>query len=115
MGRWMHYLLRLPRLVIFAGYFLWELIVANYRVTVDVLTPRSRFQPRIIAIPMAARSDLEILILANLISLTPGTLTLDVNRDEGVIYVHASYAADAEAIVSQVRDGFEARLLRLLR
>ena len=115
MGRGLRYLLRLAGFILFAGYFFWELVVANFRVTVDVLTPRHRFRPRIIAVPMAARSDLEILILGNLISLTPGTLTVDVNREKGILYVHASYAADAEAIVRQIKDGFEERLLRLLR
>ncbi|MDX1654203.1 MAG: Na+/H+ antiporter subunit E [Candidatus Competibacteraceae bacterium] len=115
MKRLFVYLLRLPGFLAFGLYFLWEVLVANLRVAHDVLTPRPRFQPRIIALPLEAKSDLEILLLANLISLTPGTLTLDISRDERIMYLHASYAADPDALIARIREGLESRLIRLLR
>lgn len=98
----------------FALFFLWELILSNLRVAHDVLTPRHRMQPRVIAVPLDARNDTEITMLANLITLTPGTLSLDVSTDRRVIYIHAMYAADAEAARREIKDGLERRLLVLL-
>jgi multicomponent Na+:H+ antiporter subunit E len=97
-----------------AGFFLWELVLANLRVAFDVLTPRHRMRPGIIAVPLAARSDLEITLFANLISLTPGSLSLDVSDDRRVLYVHATYLEDAEALRARVKRAFERRVVELL-
>ncbi|MBI2997309.1 MAG: Na+/H+ antiporter subunit E, partial [Deltaproteobacteria bacterium] len=81
----------------------------------DVLTPPFYMRPRVLALPLDALTDIEITLLANLISLTPGTLSLDVSSDQRVLYVHAMYAADAEAARREMKDGLERRMLRLLR
>ena len=57
------------RLITFFFFYLWELILANYRVVVDVLTAKHLMKPGIVAIPLEAKTDLEILILSNLILL----------------------------------------------
>ncbi len=103
------------RTLSFVALFVWEVIVANLRVAVDVLTPRYRMQPRVIAVPLDARSDAEITLLANLISLTPGSLSLDVSSDRRTLYVHAMYAADADAVRREIKVGLERRLLAVLR
>ncbi|MFH1907602.1 MAG: Na+/H+ antiporter subunit E [Chloroflexota bacterium] len=99
----------------FALFFLWELLLANLRVAYDVLTPRHHMQPRVIAVPLDAQTDAEITALANLISLTPGTLSLDVSSDRRVLYIHVMYASDAEAVRREIKDGLEQRLLALVR
>jgi len=53
--------------------------------------------------------------LANLITLTPGTLSLDVSDDRKVLYVHAMYINDREQFVQSIKQGFERRLLEILR
>lgn len=98
----------------FALFFLWELILSNLRVAHDVLTPRHRMQPRVIAVPLDAQTDAEITMLANLISLTPGTLSLDVSTDRRVIYIHSMYAADAESARREIKNGLERWVLDLL-
>jgi multicomponent Na+:H+ antiporter subunit E len=96
-------------------FFLWELLVANLRVAYDVLTPRHRMRPGVIAIPLDAKTDAEITILSNLITLTPGTLSLDVSADRSVLYIHAMYLDDIEAARYKIKNGFERRVLEVLR
>ena len=96
-------------------FFIKELIVANLRVAYDVLTPGYRMRPGILAVPLDARTDLEITLLANMISLTPGTLSLDVSADRRTLYLHVMYATDPEAVKESIKHGFERRVLEVLR
>ncbi|MEM6376561.1 MAG: Na+/H+ antiporter subunit E, partial [Pseudomonadota bacterium] len=61
--------------------FHYELIVSSIDVTIDVLTPRHRAKPAIIKVPLDVKTDFGVLLVTNLISLTPGTLSLDVSDD----------------------------------
>jgi multicomponent Na+:H+ antiporter subunit E len=109
------YCVRIPQLVEFMLYFLWELLKANLRVAFDVVTPRHYMRPGILALPLDAESDMEITLLANTISLTPGTLSLDVSPDRKTLYLHHMYISDRERQIQAIKSGFERRLLRLLR
>ncbi|MEB2778431.1 Na+/H+ antiporter subunit E [Algoriphagus sp. D3-2-R+10] len=109
------YFNRIPKLIGFVLFFLYELIKANVEVAYDVVTPKHFMKPGIVKIPLDARSDLEITLLANLISLTPGTLSLDVSDDRKVLYVHAMYVKDREDFVADIKNGFEKRLLEITR
>lgn len=108
------YFLKVRQVIEFTLFFLWELLLANLRVAYDVLTPRHYMQPRIIAVPLDARTDAEITALAYFISLTPGTLSLDVSADRRVLFIHAMYAPDADAVRREIKQGFERRLLELM-
>lgn len=105
----------LPKTIAFIFFFLYELIKANLQVAYDVVTPKFYMQPGIVKVPLDAQSDLEITLLANLISLTPGTLSLDVSNDKKVLYVHAMYVSDKEKFIKNIKEGFERRLLEILR
>jgi multicomponent Na+:H+ antiporter subunit E len=109
------YFNRIPRMISFVFYFLYELLKANLQVAYDVITPKFYMTPGIIRIPLSARTDLEITLLANLISLTPGSLSLDVSDDRKVLYVHAMYIGDKDAYIAHVKNGFERKLLDILR
>lgn len=65
--------------------------------------------------PIEAKTDLEITLLANLITLTPGTLTLDVAPDRKSLYVHAMFVDDPEQIRAEIKNGMERRLLEVMR
>jgi multicomponent Na+:H+ antiporter subunit E len=104
-----------PLLAAFVLFFLWELVKANLRVMYDVLTPWYRMQPGIVAIPLDVTSDAEITLLANLISLTPGTLSLDVSDDRGTLYVHTMYMSHAETFRHSIKQGFERRVQEVLK
>lgn len=105
----------LPKMIAFVFFFIYELILANLQVAYDVITPKFYMKPGIVSVPLDAKSDIEITLLANLISLTPGTLSLDVSDDKKVLYIHAMYVSDKEKFVKGIKDGFERRLLEILR
>ena len=109
------YCRNLPLLFELLLFFCWELLQANFRVAKDVVALRHRFRPGIIAMPLEAKTDTEIMLLANLISLTPGTLSLGVSNDRRVLYVHALDIDDPEKQKQTLKDGFERRLLKVLR
>lgn len=110
-----NYFLKVRQVVGFVGYFLRELVLANVRVAYDVITPGYHMRPAIVAVPLDARTDEEITLLANLITVTPGSFSLDVSDDRTVLYVHAMYVDDPEAFRREIKDGFERRVLELLR
>jgi len=109
------YFRRVWRVLRLVGLFLYELVVSSLRVVWDVVTPRHRSRPGIIAMPLAARSDAEILLVANLISLTPGTLSLDVSPDRRTLYVHAMFVDDPERLRRDLKEGMERAVLEAVR
>lgn len=106
---------RVPLAIRFALFFLTQLMLANLRVAYDVVTPKYHMRPGIVAIPLDAQTDVEITLLASLITLTPGTLSLDVSEDRRVLYVHAMFVDDVESFRDSIKNGFERRLLELIR
>lgn len=109
------YFRKVWQLIGFLAYFLKEMLLANLRVAYDVITPTYYMRPAVVSIPLDARTDLEITLLAMCITLTPGTLSLDVSTDRRVLYIHAMFAEDPEALRHEIKNGFERRLLELLR
>ena len=109
------YFVKLWRIIGFFFYFLKEMIVSSLRVAYDVVTPPIYSRPGVIRVPIEAETDLEITLLANLITLTPGTLTLDVSPDCKALYVHAMFSDDPEKVRADIRNGMERRLLELMR
>ncbi|HEY7617347.1 MAG TPA: Na+/H+ antiporter subunit E [Terriglobales bacterium] len=111
------YLIKVRRALELFFFTVWELVLANLRVAHDVLTPRYYMRPGVVAIPLDARSDAEITLLANLITLTPGTLSLDVSTDRSTLYIHVMYIDDddLDLVRRKIKDGFERRVLEVLR
>ena len=99
----------------FIGFFLRELVVANLRLTRDVISLRSTIRPGIIAVPLDVTRDSEILLLATLINLTPGSVALDVSPDRKVMYVHSMYVKSPDAARAEIKNGYERRIVQLLR
>jgi multicomponent Na+:H+ antiporter subunit E len=107
-------LIRCWRIGGFALYFAREFLLANLMVLGEILRPRGRAVPAIIEVPLRCRRPVEVVSLGNLISLTPGTLTLEVALDPPTLYVHGMFAGDAAAFVSQLR-AMEDRMLLAMR
>lgn len=113
-GRWTGR--RAWAMVSLAAYFVWELVLANIRVAAAVLGPHTRLSPAVVAVPLDAKTDLEITLFANLVTLTPGTLSVDVSPDRRLLYVHTiSFDGNLEATRRELKDGFERRVLEALR
>lgn len=96
-------------------FFFRELTVSVLRVAWDVLTPGHRSDPDIVLVPLDASSDLEITLLANMVSLTPGTLSLDITPGRTHLVVHAMFAEDHDTVIRSIKDGLERLLLEVTR
>ena len=95
-------------------YLAWQIVVANLKVVAAVLGPRRLLRPALVAVPLDVTTDGQITALSNLVSLTPGTLSLDVSPDRRTLYVHAISASSPEALRREIKDGFERRVLEAL-
>jgi multicomponent Na+:H+ antiporter subunit E len=104
------YVKKMWQIADFLLYFLWELLKANLRVTYEVLTPTHHMRPGVIAVPLDLKTDLEILVLTSLITLTPGTLSLDVSEDRKTLYIHAMFIEDRKEMRKLIKEGFERRV-----
>ncbi len=101
------YYLRAWRIVRLVLFFLYDLCLSSIRVAYDVITPKDLSNPAILEMPLDVKSDIEILLVTNLISLTPGTLSLDVTPDRKTLIVHAMFADDPDAVIASLKSGME--------
>lgn len=95
--------------------FLYELVKSALKVAWIVVQPRMPINPGIIAYPLRVDRDFEITLLANLITLTPGTLSVDVSADRKFLYVHAIDVPDAAALKRDIAASFERRIMEVFR
>ena len=102
------------RVVGLAAYFFYELVKANVRLAFDVATPSFHMRPGIIAVPLDATQDSQILLLSMLINTTPGSVALDVSPDRKTLYVHVMYMDTPDAAREEIKQGFERRVLGVL-
>lgn len=102
--------LRPVRVAGFAAYFAYKLVEANLQVAWQVLT-NARVREGIVAVPVADASDAVLTVVANAISLTPGTLTLEVRRDPPTLYVHVLQLTSPDQVRRDIRE-LERRALR---
>lgn len=109
------YGVRFWKIAALALFFMRELIVASVRVAIDVLRPTLDMTPAVVAVPLDLSSDVQVTLLANLVSLTPGTLSIDVSDDRTVLYVHAMYGRDPEALRRSIKHDFERRIQEVFR
>jgi multicomponent Na+:H+ antiporter subunit E len=111
-----NYFPKVRNAIVFSVRFLWELLRANLSVARTVLfEPRDKINPAFLAIPLEAKTDAEIALLANLITLTPGTLSLDVSTDRKVLYIHTLDVEDVEALRLEIKRSLERGLLEVMR
>jgi multicomponent Na+:H+ antiporter subunit E len=94
--------------------FLWDLIVASVEVAGLVIRPRAKVEPTIIAVALSTTSDTIVTIVANMVSLTPGTLTLDARHDPTTLYIHVLDARRRDRVITDVH-ALEARVVRAVR
>lgn len=109
------YLIKISRLVWFVVWYIFELVKANMIIAREIVSPRPRVKPGILKVELDARSDQEILALANLISMTPGSLTMDVSQDKKYIFIHEMYLDDPELAKQRIKSKLENRILKITR
>ncbi|ODS32684.1 MAG: Na(+)/H(+) antiporter subunit E1 [Candidatus Scalindua rubra] len=89
---------RVLRFIKYLPWLLWEIILANVEVAYLVLSPKMLIDPQLVPFKTELKTDLGIVTLANSITLTPGTVTVEANKEEFII--HAIWQKSAEGIIS---------------
>lgn len=92
-----------------------ELVKANVKVAYYTVSRLDRLKPAVLAVPLEPLSDAEITLLANLVTLTPGTLALDISADKRQMFVHFMHVDDPKQAVHEIKTGFERRILEATR
>lgn len=96
------YVRRILGLVKFAVYFMYILVKANLIVAWEIITPQFNMTPRIIRYPVDGLTEIEVTTLANAITLTPGTLSADIDDEGKLLYIHCMYADDRQSAVADL-------------
>ncbi|MEX2446500.1 MAG: Na+/H+ antiporter subunit E [Dehalococcoidia bacterium] len=102
--------------VFLAAFTAWEILLANLRVSRDIVRVE-RIRPALIAVPIRSRTDTEITLLAALITLTPGSTAIDISPDGDSMLVHVMNLPEGgpEEARRDIIEGFERRILEALR
>lgn len=111
------YFRTLPSTISYLWLFVKEVIKGSLKIGYDIITPKHFMNPGIIAVPLDAKTDLEITLLANSITLTPGTTSLAVSEDKSTLYVYNVYIdkESKEKSVMEIKNGLEKKLLEVTR
>ncbi len=105
----------------FAGYVIYQIFDSNIRLAgliLNILFNRrdDSLKPGIVGVPLTIQSDFEKTVLASIITLTPGTLSLDLGKDRDgneILFVHTFHLGDAEAFQREIKEKFERRLIQI--
>jgi multicomponent K+:H+ antiporter subunit E len=101
------------RALAFAALVSWDVIVANLQVARAVLSPIARLKPGFATVPVELDDPRAIAILAHTITLTPGTVSVDVAPDRRSLIVHALHMPDPDATVREIRQRYERRIAEI--
>ncbi len=109
------YIQRVPTFIRFLIYYLSELMSSTWGVILALFRDQATLRPGIVAFPLQAQTDLEIVLLNNLLVLTPGTLGVDLSPDRKTLYIHFLDIPDVDTERQRITHGLERRLLEVLR
>ncbi|MEM2368102.1 MAG: Na+/H+ antiporter subunit E [Candidatus Bathyarchaeia archaeon] len=95
--------------------FLKQMVIANFQVARIVLSPKISLRPALFVLPLELDNDVAITALGNMITLTPGTLTIDVAPDRSALFVHCIHTEDVDATRNGIKESFERPLKEVLK
>jgi multicomponent K+:H+ antiporter subunit E len=100
--------LRKPlKLLIYIAVLLWDIILANLTVARLILGPTARLRPAFIRLPLELRNEFAIVVLANTLSLTPGTVSSDLSPDRRILLIHFLDVEDPEQAIARIKQRYE--------
>jgi multicomponent Na+:H+ antiporter subunit E len=99
----------------FICYYLKELVLANIQLARHILGPQVSLEPGFLRVELKTRNSQELLLFANLITMTPGTMAVEVSEDQRWIYIHTLFAKDLEKVRRDLYENLQGRVIRLLR
>jgi len=106
-----YWLAQIPKKIIYFFVLLKEIIKANIMVAKIIIQPKIDIKPGIIKVPIRTKTNIGITAIANTITLTPGTLTVDISDDKTTLFVHAIDATDPQGVRDSIRDDLEKYVL----
>lgn len=109
------YMDRLWAVIKLISLFLKELVLSNFSVLKLIVQPTMPIRPAIFAMPTVLEQDWEITLLSSLITLTPGTVVIDVSDDNKTLYIHSIDFEDIDEAVESIRNTFEKAILEVSR
>ncbi|MFA9558821.1 Na+/H+ antiporter subunit E [Evansella sp. AB-rgal1] len=109
------YFRRVVALIKLILLFIYKLILANIDVIKIVLSPKMDIKPGIIAVPTKLKTDWEVTLLSCLISLTPGTLSMNFSEDGRTIFVHSIHVPDKNEAIKEIRNSFEKAIMEVTK
>lgn len=109
----MKFLLKAYYFIEFFGVYLWELTKSNFIVAFESLRIHLTIKPGFVRVPLDCQLDDEILLFANLLTMTPGTITVDLSDDRKILYAHVLFVSDAEQVRAELKTVIERRVQRL--
>ncbi|MGF2617617.1 Na+/H+ antiporter subunit E [Rossellomorea vietnamensis] len=109
------YMERVVAIIKLVLLFLKELILSNISVLKTLLKPKLDIKPGIFALPTDLTKNWEITLLANLITLTPGTLVVDISFDNKILYIHTLDIPDVDEAIDDIKNTFEKAIMEVSR
>ncbi len=113
MRKFIQFWVRFFRAILFVFYYLNELVLSSLYVAWDIITPTDLMKPGIVEVPVDLNTDTAIIAFANLISMTPGSLTMDMSPDKKKIYVHAMYLHDKKKFIDKMKNELEHKIRQI--
>ncbi len=108
----MKLLLKIVYSIEFLFFYILKVLQANVELAWHIMRPKLHMAPGIIRVPVGLKHDQALLLLMNMISMTPGTLTIDLEEDKKHIYVHSLFLSDHAKSMQQVKQ-LEKRIAKL--
>ena len=110
------YFLKIKAFLFLTGILFIELIHSSLRIASDILSLKTTMRPGIIKVPLEVSTPLEITLLSNMISLTPGTLSVAINEESSSLYIHVMYLPPSfKDVAPGLKKKYESLVLELLR
>ena len=105
---------KLFHIIAFSFFYIKEVLVSNFRVAIVVLNPKSQVEPGIVPVPIKTLGDNGTVLLANLISMTPGTLSVEWEAEEKRLWIHNMDLPNEQAFIDQIIKNYETPISKFL-
>jgi multisubunit Na+/H+ antiporter MnhE subunit len=83
---------------------MFNLVQSNLIIAYDILTPKMRIKPDIIYVSITIKSDFGLLLFSNLVSMTPGSLSIDMNKEKTILEIHVLYNKNKEKVLQDIEN-----------
>ncbi len=94
--------MKIVKLIAFVLFYIKDVVITNVQVAYDVLTKKHHMTPGFVAIPVEGLSDRQLLVLSNLLTMTPGSITIDLSQDKQTLFIHAMYIETVDEVREEI-------------